>query len=256
MKRVICQIPLIPIRYEPSHRSEMVSQLLFGECAEILEETENWLKIKCEFDGYIGWLESKSVVKFESEINKSSWIINSRPILKVKYGNEIMFLPGGAEYPLPDADMQFIMNGSNYALKSDVNNKPVDLLSSALDYLNSPYLWGGRSVFGIDCSGFIQIIFKINGIMLPRDAKDQSEIGITVNYMEEAKAGDLFYFHNETGQIVHVGMLLDESRIIHASGSVRIDTIDNRGIYNENLKKYTHNLSVIKRIVEKTIPSV
>ena len=127
--------------------------------------------------------------------------------------------------------------------KSDITR----LLEHAYMYLNSPYLWGGRSPFGIDCSGFTQIVFKLCGIVLQRDARLQAEHGTTINLIEESKPGDLAFFDNAEGKISHVGIIIPGNQIMHASGRVRIDKIDHQGIYNEELKGYSHNLRVIKR---------
>ena len=116
-------------------------------------------------------------------------------------------------------------------------------------YLNSPYLWGGRSPFGIDCSGFTQMVFKLNGIKLPRDAYEQAEIGKTLNFIEETQKGDLAFFDNEEGKIIHTGIIIDKNKIIHSSGKVRIDNLDHYGIFNAETGKYSHNLRLIKKVV-------
>jgi cell wall-associated NlpC family hydrolase len=124
-----------------------------------------------------------------------------------------------------------------------------NILSTAYLFLNAPYLWGGKSPFGIDCSGFTQITYKINGYKLPRDANQQVELGEPLSFVEEAEAGDLAFFDNEEGKIVHVGILLDNQQIIHASGCVKIDKFDHYGIFSSDTKKYSHTLRVIKRIL-------
>jgi gamma-D-glutamyl-L-lysine dipeptidyl-peptidase len=115
--------------------------------------------------------------------------------------------------------------------------------------LNSPYLWGGKTPFGIDCSGFTQMAYKLAGIKLRRDAWQQAEQGHTINLLEETEPGDLAFFDNDEGNIVHVGIILRDHKIIHAAGKVRIDSIDHYGINNKELKKYTHKLRLIKRMV-------
>jgi cell wall-associated NlpC family hydrolase len=123
------------------------------------------------------------------------------------------------------------------------------LVETALMYLHAPYLWGGRSPFGIDCSGFVQVVYKFSGIQLPRDAWQQAEKGDLLSFIEESAPGDLAFFDNDEGTIIHVGILLENNRIIHASGKVRIDVIDHQGIYNRDLRAYTHNLRLIKSIL-------
>ncbi|MDE5743932.1 MAG: C40 family peptidase, partial [Bacteroidales bacterium] len=122
------------------------------------------------------------------------------------------------------------------------------LLKSAAQWLNTPYLWGGKSIFGTDCSGFTQTLYRIYGIQLPRDAKDQAGAGEAVIFLDEAKAADLLFFDNENEQLVHVVIYMRNSRIIHASGMVRIDTIDHQGIYRQDTKNYSHKLRLIRRM--------
>lgn len=123
------------------------------------------------------------------------------------------------------------------------------IVDSALSYLETPYLWGGKSPFGIDCSGFTQIVYKLNGIFIPRDASQQVNLGSSRNFRDEAQAGDLAFFDNEEGEVIHVGVVLENRKIVHASGKVRIDTLDHQGIYNQDLKKYTHKLRVIQNLL-------
>jgi cell wall-associated NlpC family hydrolase len=124
-----------------------------------------------------------------------------------------------------------------------------DIKETAYLFLNAPYLWGGRSPFGIDCSGFTQLVYKLNGYKLPRDARQQVELGSPLSFVEEAEAGDLAFFDNEEGNIVHVGIILENQQIIHASGSVRIDKFDHYGIFHSDNKKYSHMLRVIKKLI-------
>ncbi|MFL5753049.1 MAG: C40 family peptidase, partial [Bacteroidia bacterium] len=122
-----------------------------------------------------------------------------------------------------------------------------DIVGLACQFLNAPYLWGGRSIMGIDCSGFTQLVYKLNGYKLPRDAYQQAELGTPLSFVEEAEAGDLAFFDNEEGRITHVGIVLSDQRIIHASGKVRIDKFDHYGIFHSDRRKYSHLLRVIKR---------
>jgi len=230
----------------------MTSQLLFGEKAIIMNQNDEWVEIKTEFDNYAGWLELKSVEIFELSTNPLDWITNPIPLLTLKKEKTKMTIPAGSEFPRPDPMGCFEMNNIVFRLnKSELFysiEKKINIAAEALKFENSPYLWGGRSIMGIDCSGFIQILFKIGGVALPRDAKDQAEVGIIIDSIEKTRIGDLFFFNNEAGQIIHVGMLIEPGKIIHSSGSVRIDNIDNRGIYNQKSGKYTHSLKVIKRL--------
>jgi cell wall-associated NlpC family hydrolase len=129
------------------------------------------------------------------------------------------------------------------------NNHVPDIVELAASYLKTPYLWGGRSPFGIDCSGLTQMVFKMLGIKLRRDARQQAEQGHVINLLAEAQAGDLAFFDNDEGNIVHTGILTENGQIIHASGKVRIDPIDHHGIYDKNIGKYTHKLRIIRRML-------
>ena len=124
-----------------------------------------------------------------------------------------------------------------------------DLVHDAMQFLNAPYLWGGRSLFGIDCSGLVQMAYKLKNIRLKRDASQQAEQGEAVASLEEAEPGDLAFFENEVGRICHVGILIDRQKILHCSGRVRNDLIDQQGIFHNDLHEYTHKLKMIRRII-------
>lgn len=252
MRRIISLLPLIPIRKEPSHRSEMTSQLLFGEKALFLNEADEWVEIKTEFDNYIGWIELKSVEPFELNTDHNIWGTLPLPLLSITKENYEMIIPAGSELPSTDKMGCFEINNIFFKHELSTLTNAVkqnnNIAAIALKFINAPYLWGGRSILGIDCSGFIQVIFKIKGIALPRDAKDQSEVGNKIESVEKSEIGDLFFFNNEAGYIIHVGMLIEPGKIIHSSGSVRIDSIDNKGIFRQKTGKYTHLLKMIKRL--------
>ncbi len=255
MKYGIAVLSVIAIRKEMSHRSELISQLLFGETYEILQKQGSWLRIKCTYDDYEGWIdENQSNELAERDYLNISGndaglaldLVNSATssnyAVPVLAGSSLPFFDG---MNFKIAKEKFIYNGQ--AIQSDAKNAAV-FERVALRYVNAPYLWGGRSPFGLDCSGFTQVVFKFVGIPLLRDAYQQAGQGSTVNFIEEAQPGDLAFFANEEGHITHVGIILKDSKIIHASGKVRIDKIDHFGIYNADAKKYSHNLKIIKRI--------
>lgn len=249
----ICQISHIPVRSGPSHRTEMVSQLLFGETYEVLFENKGWYQIRIDSDQYEGWIDVPAFTSFENQVI-------SEPVPMVEdLISWIVLESGGSGTPivmgssLPGlADNLINLNGKlmEFAGKSKLPPSilnPEQLKSTSLKYLNSPYLWGGRSPFGIDCSGFVQMVYKINGLNLPRDASQQAMLGDDVSFVEESKVGDLFFFENAEGHISHVGLNLGNGKIIHASGKVRIDIIDHYGIYNADIQGYSHKLRLIKR---------
>ncbi|MCW5909260.1 MAG: C40 family peptidase [Chitinophagales bacterium] len=254
MKNGIAVLSVIPIRKEPTHASEQISQLLFGETYSISSTHETWLKITCNSDGYEGWIhnsqhtaladkdftaiaENKAGIALELAFSASS----SSYSVPVVCGSS---LPGFDGVNFKIGKEKFIYNGQ--AVLPEAQNSSV-LERIALRYLNAPYQWGGRSPFGIDCSGFSQIVFKFCGYSLKRDAYQQAEQGTPLNFVEETQPGDLAFFANDENRITHVGIILKDHRIIHASGKVRIDKLDHYGIYNAETKKYSHRLKLIKR---------
>ncbi len=251
----IAILSIIPLRKEPSHRSEMVTQLLFGETYEITKEQNNWLLIKCDDDNYEGWIDKSQhhplTEKDYSNISGNNSGLSLELVNSAASGYHSIPVVCGSNLPFFDGmnfkigKEKFIYNGQ--AIQSEAKNMAL-LERVAMRYLNAPYLWGGRSPFGIDCSGFTQVVYKFTGVKLLRDAYQQAEQGTVVNFVEETQPGDLAFFSNEAGKIIHVGIILKDHRIIHSSGKVRIDKIDHFGIHNAEIKKYSHQLKVIKRV--------
>ncbi|MDB5282911.1 MAG: hypothetical protein JWO06_1986 [Bacteroidota bacterium] len=254
MKNGISTLSILPIRKEPSHRSEQISQLLFGELYSVLGQQNSWLQIRCCYDNYEGWIDGSQHFELNEKDFTNTATNNYGMALELVYSaaSSTHSIPvvAGSSLPFFDgmnfriAKEKFIYNGQ--AVLSEAKNTAM-MERIALRYLNAPYLWGGRSPFGIDCSGFTQIVYKFLGIKLLRDAYQQAEQGSVVNFIEESQPGDLAFFANEEGKITHVGIILKEGKIIHSSGKVRIDKIDHFGINNETQKKYTHKLKIIKR---------
>jgi len=256
----ICLTSFIPLRNNMNESAEMDSQLLFGDIVIIKEEKGNWFYIEQIFDQCEGWIDKKEILTIDEneflELKKTTPLIINKPSIKIFDKNrEAIILGMGSiiyHYNITEGSATFA--GKKYYFeKKDIGNITVTKQKSTADIacrlLNTSYLWGGKSFFGIDCSGLSQTAFRILGKSLPRNSSQQSEIGQTINFLSESQNGDLAFFDNEEGKINHVGILLNNETIIHASGKVRIDKIDHHGIYNESIKKYTHNLRLIKRII-------
>lgn len=258
MKYGIGHLSVVPCRSEASDSSEQVTQLLFGETIKVFEKRKSWYRIKTNFDQYECWIDEKQFVfinqsTFE-ELNTNKPIATSDLIALVTQESDGYVLPIPIGSNLPRfKDSQFELNGSIHQFDgATVNTSTVSdkskIAENAYMLLNAPYQWGGRSPFGIDCSGFVQIIYKLNGIFMPRDAYQQAEMGQTLSFIEEAEEGDLAFFDNDEGKITHVGIILTNNRIIHASGKVRIDKLDHQGIFNLEKRDYTHRLRLISKI--------
>jgi len=231
----------------------MVSQQLFGEKSFILEKTADWLKIQLRYDGYQGWVQQSHVVEIDEDIYlKSDKDLTSDWVNEVDYNGHMMYVPMGSSLSAFKNGMAFWRKNSVHFKGNVWNPEEIKINSKlikqvAFKFLNTSYLWGGKSVFGIDCSGYAQMTYKFLNTYLPRDAWQQAEQGNIVNFLQEAHCGDLAFFDNEEGRIVHVGILLNDHEIIHSSGKVRIDKIDTQGILNLETRQRTHKLRIIKR---------
>lgn len=250
----LCNLANIPLRSEPSDRSELVSQVLFGEHFTILEQNSKWSKIQLQFDSYEGWIDNKQYKKISEEqfiqLSKDPIVLNADLIEYITTSsNFLMPIPLGSSLSFLNYES---INTDNYqfeGLKTSGIKEKKHLLSTAFLYLHTPYLWGGKTPFGIDCSGFTQMVYKLNGYKLLRDASQQATQGDALSFIEESEPGDLAFFDNEEGNIIHVGIIMEDNYIIHASGKVRIDRLDHLGIYNAELNRHTHKLRVIKKII-------
>ncbi len=243
-------VSVAPLRKEALHSSEMISQLIFGECVIITDVTKDFYKVKSLFDNYEGWCSKKQLQTVdESFCQQNHTSVTTQPITKVMYNHYEMLLSSGSFIGAVKNNILEIENLKFLFQENDVQHTTTDIKSLLFSYINVPYLWGGKTIFGIDCSGFVQQVFKMLGIVLHRDAYQQAEQGKAIGFLQEAKMGDLAFFDNEENKITHVGILLNEAQIIHASGSVRIDTIDNAGIINSTTNERTHQLRLIKRIL-------
>jgi cell wall-associated NlpC family hydrolase len=253
MEKYICENVFVPLRSGPSHRSEMLSQVLFGEKYEILDQIGHWMKIRTLFDDYTGWIDIDHMQHSESKSNNCGYVLN-RSLLCYKNDKTKLVLEAGCEIYEPDFQDKTFTAGKNlYNAATDFGNGYITTSDSITDtgmkFINSPYIWGGRIPSGIDCSGFTQLVYKIHGKPIPRDSYNQAETGTEVSFIDEAKPGDLVFFDDDHGKITHVGMILSRGLVIHASGRVRIDTIDHQGIFKQEKGDYSHHLRTIRRIV-------
>jgi len=248
MEKVIAVVPVAPMRAEASHRSEMVSQLLFGETAEIIEATSNFTKVKTDADNYVGWVQNAQLVSLSEDEAAMKILGFAMENGYIHFNGQRMFVSVGT--PILDSKNmgKFTVDYKNIPYQKSLSFSEDAFKKLAFPLLNTSYLWGGRSAFGLDCSGFVQLIFRFFSRQLPRDAVLQAAFGDTIDFLEQARCGDLAYFDNAEGQIIHVGILLDTRTIIHASGNLRIDKIDTDGIVNVDTGLRTHHLRIIKRI--------
>jgi hypothetical protein len=236
----------------------MVTQLLFGECFTILETTEKWSRIRIAFDAYECWIDHKQFlpvkINFYNTLQVAAPVYSAELVhfLITADQNALPILLGSTLPAYKDNTCQIEEQHWGYegqTVSPDTKTERSRLIETALLYLGAPYLWGGRSPFGIDCSGFTQMVFKLNGKNILRDAWQQAEQGQLLSFPEEAEAGDLAFFDNSEGKIIHTGIILSSNRIIHASGKVRIDRFDHQGIFNAETGKYSHNLRMLRKLV-------
>lgn len=240
MEKAVCQVMVAPVREEAMEQAEMVTQVLFGETVDVLEPGKYWSKIKMHFDGYEGFVDSrqlKPITEQELADRKITLITENFQSVIMKDGRTLLSMGSEVEFPA-------VASRRSHNLRESI-------ALTAQEFLNIPYLWGGRSFFGVDCSGFVHLVYKINGIKMPRDSYQQAEVGDALTFVEESQPGDLAFFENKEGRIIHVGIMLDNQRIIHASGKVRIDTLDSTGIFNKEINEHTHKLRFLKNVIDQ-----
>lgn len=255
----IARLSIIPVRKDPDNRSELVTQLLFGDPYTVIEysPSKKWMRIRILFDSYEGWIHSSQhnpiTPEYFAEITKNDYRISTEITSTVLFKKKPLTIVIGSILPLSanemfDASEQFAFNGESKSLgqKRDYEF----LIQIACKYLNVPYLWGGKSPFGIDCSGFTQMVFKITGYPLKRDVSQQIGQGSEIRDFTKIKSGDLAFFSDESGKLSHVGVVMDKNRIIHSSGYVRIDNFNEKGIFNEKMDLYTHKFDSVRRVLK------
>ena len=253
----ICRLSVVQVRASSSDKAEVVTQLLFGDHYTItgISDDGNWYRVQIYYDKYEGWIDAKqhtdiSEAYFE-QINNADYKVCTDITSTILYKKHHTNIVIGSILPISTNELfkieeQLAFNGEAKSLGS---KRDSDFLKqTALKYLNAPYQWGGRSPFGIDCSGFTQNVFRICGYDLQRDAWQQEKSGQKVE-LEEAQLGDLAFFKNKENNIVHVGIILEDNHIIHASGKVRIDSLTKDGIINVDTSKLSHTLVGIKRLL-------
>lgn len=265
MTHGICPLSTVAIRNSASQKSEMISQLLYGELVEILEKKgRQWVKVRCAHDNLVGWvatnqLERITPSEFESYQDNFAFVLDVFQALAT--GEAFLPLTIGARLPNFDG-LHFRIGEQTFnfpgqaVFPKDLGQGPEIILKIARKFLNAPYLWGGRSPFGVDGPGLIQVVFGIAGYPLPREASQQVEKGVNVDFAEQAKPADIAFFENQKGRITHTGIVLPEGKVIHVHGKVRIDKLDHYGIFSKDKGGYTHRLRIIKRLIEpsKTNP--
>lgn len=250
----ICNLSVIPLRAASTHRSEMVSQVLFAEQFEILREEKEWVYVRMWDIDYEGWIQHGQFVPLPDShfmnISEGNYLVVDRVGVSALLKDKKVALIPGTKIPKELLKQQYSV--FPYQIEGDLREPTIADFETEFSkirscYHNSPYLWGGRTPFGIDCSGLSQAIYTHFGMQLPRDAYQQAENGEVVNSLSESKPGDLAFFDNEEGQITHVGIMVDGETIFHASANVRIDKMDSEGIFNKEQNRYTHQLRIVKR---------
>lgn len=227
-----------PVREVAEEQAEMVTQILYGESMDVLEFGKYWSKIKMHFDGYEGWVDSRQIRPVSEQdlaTRKVSTITENFQTVIMKQGRTLLSMGSEVEFPT-------VVSRRSHDLRESI-------VLTAQELLNIPYLWGGRSFFGVDCSGFVHLVYKINGIKMPRDSYQQAEIGTPLTFLEESQPGDLAFFENKDGRIIHVGIMMENQKIIHASGKVRIDTLDSQGIFNKEINEHSHKLRFVRDVI-------
>ncbi len=253
MSYAVCAVPVAPVRKEPEHTAEMISQLLFGECCIADEAATGWVHITCKADGYAGWCQQVHLQPVDDTVyHDDEPALAADWINELDYNGQIMMVPLGSSLPAMH-NRKMVWNNTVVSFEGELwkpakaKRDAATIKVIAFNFINTAYLWGGRSVFGADCSGFVQVVFKFLNYPLLRDAQQQASQGELVSFLQEARCGDLAFFDNAEGKIIHVGILLNDHEIIHASGMVRIDKIDNQGIVHASTGERTQQLRIIKR---------
>jgi hypothetical protein len=253
MEKYICENVFVPLRSGPSHRSEMLSEVLFGEKYAVIDQVGHWIKVETDFDNYQGWIDLDHVQHSIVQGDSCGHVLNKN-LLCYKSDKTKLVLEPGCEIYSPDFEEKTFYAGNNiFTAGKEFKNSYItasdSLPDTAMKFINSPYIWGGRIPSGIDCSGLTQLVCKIHGIKIRRNSWQQAESGKEISFIDETIPGDLVFFDDDRGRISHVGMIVSRGFVIHASGRVRIDSIDHQGIYRPESGMYSHHLRMIKRLI-------
>lgn len=258
MLKGICKLSVIPMRAEPADAAEMVNQMLFGESYDVMDQRKKWIRIRLHHDRYEGWIDRKQAFildEAQAEERKQATLHIASDLIDIvtqKDGGSYFPIFLGSYLPNLDGEQNFALADEAFHYNGQSHTEAqsrVQLIETAFSYLHAPYLWGGRTPAGIDCSGFTQMVYRLAGHQIPRDAWQQAELGETLSFIEESEPGDLAFFDNNEGRIVHVGIILKDNYILHASGKVRLDRLDQSGIFNHEERGHTHKLRVIKKVI-------
>jgi gamma-D-glutamyl-L-lysine dipeptidyl-peptidase len=259
LQKGVCRLAMVPVRANAADQAEMVTQLLFGDHYSVIEFSDagNWAKIQIECDQYVGWISAKQHNEISADyfhhLNNTEYKISTDVTSTILYKKRLIQIVIGSVLPISSSELfavneQFAYNGTS---KNLGEKQQYEFLKQIVkSYMNAPYLWGGKTPFGIDCSGLTQQVMRLCGYQLLRDAKQQFNQGIPVASLEQSLPGDLAFFKSEKGDITHVGIIAEDLKIIHASGYVRKDILNENGIFNDDLSLLTHKLAGIKRILK------
>lgn len=250
MQYGICSLSMIPVYESPEGNSALITQLLYGELFKVLESRKYWSRVRVQLDGTEGWMRNLQVqcisknqyAELENAFSGGctadlvSHIITGEGILQpIPLGSST----GGAS---------LLSHSHEGEVFPDITGKE-SLVDTALLYLGCPELKGGRSPFGIDASGLSQMVYRTQGVLLKRNPEQQARQGTPLSFIEESEPGDLAFFDGSDGVIDHVGIIMKDNYIIHCHGKVRIDRLDHTGIFNGEVRNYTHPLRVIVKIL-------
>ena len=256
----VCRLSVISVRKEQSHQSLQLTQLLFGDHYEVVTKSNDrqWLHIKIYFDQAEGWIESNQhheiTKEYFDQINVADFKITTDVCSTILYKKTPLSILMGSIVPISQSELfkmeeQFAFNGES---KGIGQKREFEFLKSiALKYLNAPEQEGGKTPFGIDGIGLIQMVFKICGYSLGHRTEELHKHVKSVKDLHSTKLGDVAFFHHRKYKRMNIGLVLDENRILHVDGRVRIDQLMEEGVLNLETKIYTHQLSAMGRILNE-----